>query len=201
MDFAVHGCPERAAETAQRAEKSGHDFLSIGTIRQRAQIGEGGLIELDGFTIAERYGREREIGVRQNAVRLGGYAGERAHIREQLFLCGRERVRGSARDVLEVEAIDLETRYAGDEFFHLALFESENLWFQECDSGGFRGRKLRHLLLHAEVRRVTRVLVRKHLSIDVKARQFLVEAEVFIQGIRKRRRGGAKLALECLHLR
>src|SRR5438093_11738853 len=110
----------------QRAEKSGHDLLSIGTIRQRAQIGEGCLIELDGFTVAERYAREREIGVRQDAVRRGRCAGERAHIREKLFLRGRTRMCGSARDVLAVEAIDLQTRFIADEFIDPPLFESDN---------------------------------------------------------------------------
>ena len=185
----------------QRSEKSGHDLLSIETIRQRAKVGEGRLIELDHFTVAERYAREREIGVRQDAVRRGRCAGERAHIREKPFLRGRKRMCGSSRDVLEVEAIDLQTRFIADEFIDPPLFESENLRFQKRHFGRFGRRELDHLLLHAKVRRVTRVLVGEHLGIHVKARQFLVETEVFVQRVRKRRRGGAQLALEHLHLR
>src|SRR5205809_7508214 len=129
----------------QRGEKSGHDLLSIGTIRQRAKVGEGRLIELDRFTVAERYAREREVGVRHDAVRRGRCAGERAHIREKLFLRGGQRMCGSARDVLEVEAIDLQPRFAADEFIDLPLFESENLLYQESYFGRFGRREWDHL--------------------------------------------------------
>jgi hypothetical protein len=108
--FAAQRRTERAAERTESGEERRHHFLAIGAVRQRAQLAECGLIELDVLSRAQRHRGKREVGVGEDVVQTRRIAGERAGVGEQFFLGVAQRVRGAAEDVRQVEAVDLQAR-------------------------------------------------------------------------------------------
>ena len=64
-----------------------------------------------------------------------------------------------------------------------------------------RGGELHHLLLHALVRRVARVLIGQHAGVRVEARQLLVERVESVERVGQRLRRRGELALELPQLR
>ena len=201
LRLAVQRRAERAAEAAERLEERRHHLLAVGAIGQRAQIAERRLIELDGAAVAERHRRVREIGVREDAVDVGRRPRERAGGGENLLLVLAERVRGPPRDILDVEAIDLEPRFRGEEAIERRFAGAQELRLDERRLGGERGGQLHHLLLHALVRRVARVLIGQHACVRVEARQLLVERVQSVERVGQRFRRRGELALELAQLR
>ena len=191
LHFTVDRLAVRPAEGRQRVEEGRHHLLAIRAIGQRAQRRITRLVDLDRLAVGERHGRIRKIGVRENVEHARRRAGERTRIRENLFLGVAERVRRATDDVAQVEGIGFQARLGADEPFDGRLVRLEDLGL---DVGGRRGElrgNLHHLLLHALVRRVARVLIGEHARVDVEPRQLLVERVLQVEclGEDGRRRG------------
>ena len=193
--------PKVRPKAAKRVEERRHDLFPIGTVRQRAQVVVSRLIDLHGFPVAQRDGRVGQIGVGDDPVGVRGAPRQRSGISQQLLLGLGQGMRGPALDVLQIELIDLQPRLGGQEFLDRSLRETQDLRL-DVRPGRTGGRKqLDHLLFHAFVMRVARVLVRQHVRIGVQARQLLAERRHLRQRVGQRGGRAGELALECAKLR
>ena len=201
LDIAVHRRPERAAEASERLEKRGHHLLAIGPVRQASQYAERRGVEFRGLAVAEGDARVGEIGVRQDVVDVGRRAGERTRGGQDALLGVAQRMRRTPRDVLDVEAMDLQPRLGGDEFFQRRFRNLQDLRLDVRRFGGERRAQLHHLFTHALRTRFTRVLIGEQADVDKRARQFLVDRIERVERLGKSRRRRRQLALEGADLR
>jgi hypothetical protein len=75
-----------------------------------------------------------KVGVGEDVVQARRIAGERAGVGEQFFLGVAQRVRGAAKDVRQVEAVDLQARLGGDERRDRRLTDLQQLGSMNDDS-------------------------------------------------------------------
>ena len=129
LHFAVHRRSERAAEASERLEERRHHLLTVVAVRQAAEDAERGRVELGCFPVAERDRRIRKVGVGQDVVDTRRRGGQRTGGGENPLLRIAQRVRRAARDVLEIEPMNLETRFRGDEFLERRPGGFQNLGF------------------------------------------------------------------------
>ena len=196
LHLPVHGRAERAAEGAERTEEGAHDLFAIGAVRHGAIEAERGAVELDALPVRERHRRKRKVRVGQDAVDVGRRAGHDRRAREQTLFGVGERVLAPAQDVVQVELVDTQPRFPGDELVDRRAIDLENLRFDERRLGAEVRADLRHLLLHALIRADARVLVGHHARVDVDAREVLRQPRRQLERVGKLRRRRTERSLE-----
>ncbi len=155
-----------------------------------------GLVELDGFAVAESDGRIGKIGVGKYAEDAGGAAGHDRRGGEKFFFGIAEGVGAAARDVFQVMAENMQARLLGQKFLDSGVIHLENFGFDEGGFGAQNGAELNHFLLHGLIGADACVLVRVHAGVNVEAAEFFVEGALRFESVGQVGCGGGQRALK-----
>ncbi len=201
LHLGVHRRAECAAEAAERAEEGRHDLVPIGAVWKGTQIAEGRLIQLDGAAVRQGHRRVRKISVRQDVEDARRAARHRPGVGQDLLLAVGERVRRPAQRVVEVLTIRLQARLGRDEPVDRRLPGLEDFRIDERNRRPEGGADLRHLLAHALMLAVARVLVGQQAGVRRQPDELLVLRVNRIEGVRERGRRRRQLPFELFKRR